>query len=343
MGWFGRKRKQEPTTNDPIAAFWQWWSSASAEIDAAATRRDTDRVVELLGTQVRALHPELVWEMGPYDQSRHQLIVSAGGDPELRPLARRWLRAAPPADEAWTFFDMRQPSPLNMVLELGDVTMTFADVRVHTARTETGLDVVVYHPVFGEVSEEQRVQLMFMALDAALGEKATELWLDRVETSVTDPEGSAPLGELPSIVDAVEAESMPNGEMGWTMLEGDSPDGPILVRCLQRLSPVQALDFDQHVSVVVRFSDVTAEGWPGPRSMEALARFENDLAAAVFGKGQVVAVHTRSGVRVLEFYVDSTTDAAEVLQTAAKRWRQGKVEIEVDLDPGWEAVQAFRI
>ncbi|MDA0638055.1 DUF695 domain-containing protein, partial [Nonomuraea sp. MCN248] len=98
MRLFGRKSDDEGA--DPaerVAGFWQWWQSARPALDAAVAAGERDKQAELLGPAVAAIHPDLVWELAPGTNAAHALVVTAAGDAELRPLAHRWARAAPPA------------------------------------------------------------------------------------------------------------------------------------------------------------------------------------------------------------------------------------------------------
>ena len=53
-------------------------------------------------------------------------------------------------------------------------------------------------------------------------------------------------------------------------------------------------------------------------------------------------VESAAGVRVMHFYVDSTTPAAEQIRAATSGWDQGKVVVTVEDDPAWEGVSRFR-
>lgn len=345
MGLFSR-RKPEPSTavdhGAAIAAFWRWWASSAADIAAAIPAGSLGQYVDVVTSQVHAIHPGLAWEFGAGTSSRHQLTVTAEGDPSLRRTARRWLRAAPPRDATWSFYDMRQPSALDSVLQVGDAELRIGDVRVAATRRGSALDVVLYHPLFAQLPEQAQRQIAYLSLDSALGEEAVELWVGSIDQTPREPSGSCPLGDLPAMLAQVTADAMPNGEMGWTLLRGDGPRGPVLVTCLNRLSPVQAPDHDEHVAVTVPFRDLTADGWPGAESLDALRAFEDHLNSIVHGSGQLVALETSGGVRTLHYYVDSTTPAAGQLKAAIGGWDQGATTISAHPDPAWEAVAIFR-
>ena len=338
---FGRRPNPRVTAR-AIEAFWTWWAAHRDELAESIGDGTIQRWVDGMTSNVHGVDRGLAWEVAPGTSSRHRLTVTAGGDPELRRVARRWLRAAPPADAIWEYGDLRTASGLGHTLEIGGVQVQLEDLNVAASRRGTGLDVQVHHPVFGQLPEQLRAQISFLGLDSALGEEAVELWLGAIEAVPQRPEGARPLAELPALLAEVVAEASPEGEMGWTLLRGNGPKGPVLVSCLNRLSSVQAPDYDEHVAVTVPFSDATAEGWPGPGSLELLQALEDHLSRIVGGSGQVVAVESCAGVRTLHFYVDSTTPAADQLRVAAGGWQQGTVGVRSRPDPSWAAVAAFR-
>jgi hypothetical protein len=104
-----RRRAADPA--DSIAGFWSWWTADGAAACAAAIDdREPTRIVDDMSRHVDSLHPGLAWELAAGQVSTHKLVVTAGGDPLLRPVARRWLLAAPAADETWSYDDHRGPS-----------------------------------------------------------------------------------------------------------------------------------------------------------------------------------------------------------------------------------------
>lgn len=343
MAWFGRKKDGRAGAQDAaIADFWSWWQESSGRVAAAVGDGTVEELADEIGQRVTAIDKGLAWEVGQGVASQHLLTVTAEGDAARRKLARRWLRAAPPADGTWSYSDVRQAGNLGNTLRVGDVELREGDVRFVARRQGTGLDVVLHHPAFADMSKEVRAQVTFLCLDECLGEDGVELWVNGVNHSVEDLPDSQPLVQLRGIVEELADDVAPDGQMGWSVAQGQGPRGPVLVTCLSRLSPVQAPEHDQHVAVTVPYADRTAEGWPGPGSLEALRDLESHLEEAAEGAGQVVAVESAAGVRVMHFYVDSTTPAAEQIRAATSGWDQGKVVVTVEDDPAWEGVSRFR-
>ncbi|MCF4121698.1 DUF695 domain-containing protein [Antribacter sp. KLBMP9083] len=341
------KRKRETSDADVSAGideFWRWWDGAAGELAEAVPAGRLAEHVDAVSERVAAIHPELAWEFGQGIHSEHQLTVTAGGDPPLRRIARRWLRSAPPSDRTWSFYDLRLPGPLDAVLSIGGAEVAFADVLVVAEQRATGLDVTVHHPVFASVPVDARGQIAFLCLDTALGEEATELWIGEIDWSVGDPDGSRSLAELPAMLAVVTQEFARDGKMGWFLAEAWTPHGPMLVRCLNRLSPVQAPDLDQHVAITAEFRAATSAGMPGPDDENDLANLESSLHAVMEeGAGQIVAVQTGGGRRTFHCYVDSTTSGADELKKAARGSAGARVRVRARLDPSWEAVRPFRV
>lgn len=325
-----------------IEAFWTWWADHCDELALAIGDGSIRQWVDGMSSNVGGIDPGLAWEFGPGTTSMHRLTVTAGGDPSLRQVARRWLRGAPAPDATWEYGDLRPASGLSDTLEIGGVELHLDDLNVAATPRGTGLDVLVHHPAFARMPEGLRTQISFLGLDSAVGEEAVELWLGEIATAVDRPEGARPLADLPGLLAEVAAQGAPEGEMGWTLLRGAGPNGPVLVACLNRLSSVQAPDHDQHVAVSVPFSDRTPDGWPGPGSLALLQGLEDHLGAIVGRSGRLLAVESSAGVRTFHFYVDSTTPAADQLRVASAGWQQGTVGVRGEPDPSWQAVAAFR-
>ena len=99
-------------TDAGIEAFWTWWPEAGARISAAiADRKLEEALIAEVTAKVQAIHPKLTWELGPGGTAQHAFCLSSGGDPELRRLTERWLRAAPATDAVWEFHPARRGAP----------------------------------------------------------------------------------------------------------------------------------------------------------------------------------------------------------------------------------------
>ena len=93
MGLFSRGHASSPGAQHD--AFWQWWDESGQRLTTGAlARNDPMSVSDAISSAVETIHPELAWELASGEVSEHVLVVTAGGSPDLRATARRWLLAA---------------------------------------------------------------------------------------------------------------------------------------------------------------------------------------------------------------------------------------------------------
>jgi Family of unknown function (DUF695) len=332
-----------------IAAFWGWWRAQGRDLASGSTTGEasTEQLAAALGPAVEAMHPDLEWETGRGTDSLHVLTVTAASIPELRALARRWRRSAPPADTLWEFSDVRLPVSGDLGdhrLEIGGRTYVIGEASVDARVRGLAVDVSVHHPQFADLDEAQAAVVTYLMLDQVLGEEAVETWLGEITSSPAPALDPVPIGGLRSVIAELRAEHTgPDGQPQFVVLQGTGPTGsPVLVLARIPLRPATAPHLDTYVGVVVPYADRTPEGLPGPGSLEALRSLEDHVAGRLGGSGTVVAVQSHDGFRVLHAYVDGTTPAAEQVRVAVRGWDQGPVQVEERHDPAWSAVGHLR-
>ena len=329
-----------------VSAFWRWWSEGGARRAATAYESgDVRRVVPEITSLVEAVDPGLSWEFVPgRGGSRHRLTVTAAGVPELRGVARRWLAAAPPADETWCFGDLRE-AVSGCAMYFRDRRLGFDEAEVVVDVGLSQADVTVHHPGFAGLSGPDRGIAAYLLLDAMCGEAAVEMWVGRIRANATAPgDDAVTLGELPGILHELEADNEDEwGGRAWQILHGDTPEGPLVAVVRVPLVALSAPEFDRHVALSVPYTDVEECGLPGPSSLPGLRDLEDHLVDRIAGTGECVGAESCGGRRLLHFYVDSTTPADEQLRVAASGWAQGEVALTVTDDPGWRKVQHLRV
>ncbi|HMD11182.1 MAG TPA: hypothetical protein VKG90_02500, partial [Marmoricola sp.] len=202
MGLFSRGHASSPGAQHD--AFWQWWDESGQRLTTGAlARNDPMSVSDAISAAVETIHPELAWELAAGEVSEHVLVVTAGGNPDLRAAARRWLLAAPPADEVWSYADFRPPAidPESIRLSSGQAPdIDFGRVCVSARLSGSRFDTVVFHPVFADLDPHSRSQVAFLALDATLGEHDVELWIGEVTASEISPVDGFGLRALRAVV-----------------------------------------------------------------------------------------------------------------------------------------------
>jgi hypothetical protein len=330
-----------------IDDFWSWWrETGSAELAAEIANREPKRTVAELRRRVAAVHPGLSWETGDGRNRKHELTVTGEGDPELRAVARRWLRAAPADDDTWEFTDARQPAAdlTGSSLQIADRTVDVDPVRVTAHVRGAEADVTVYHPAFADLPEEPRAQAALVLLYWALGEVAVETWIGQLATATVEPLDAFPLAGLRAVVAELARRSVDDeGRPVWALLQGTGPDGlPVIASAQVPLKAITAPELDTYVLVHVPFTDRNEHGLPEPGTLDALRALEDHVMARLEGSGRVVAHQTHDGGRVLHVYVDGGTPAVEQVRAAVGGWAQGRVQVESHADPGWQAVAHLR-
>ena len=321
--------------------FWDWWRhDGAAAVSAALAAHDLEAVLRLTTERIDAVDPRLAWEYGAGHVAAQALVVTAGGDPDVRATARRWLLAAPDPSAEWEYHDMRQANPTGFALQFGEQRLASDDVVVGVAQRGPVLDVAVHHPLFSAMPAEAAAHVGYLLLDNAVGEESVELWLGRVEPVTARPSGAFPLHELPTRIAAVRAEyTGPDGGLVWILLRGD---GPSIVRTRVRLTPVSRPHFDTHVRVRVPYPE-GPDGLPQAGPVDELAALEDHLMARVGTDGEVVAVETCRGIRTVHLYVDGSPPAADLVRSEVSDWSDGKGTVTSRRDSGWSAVQAFSV
>ncbi len=345
MGLFSRGHARTPDAQHD--AFWLWWTESGQRTTTGALARDDPMSVsDALSAAVESIHPELAWELAAGELSGHVLVVTAGGDPDLRAAARRWLLAAPPADETWSYADSRPPAadPEAIRLSSGQAPdIDFARVCVSARLSGTRFDIVVFHPAFPDLDPHSRSQVAFLVLDATLGEHDVELWVGEVTPSEVSPVDGFGLSALRSVVrDHTRAKVDEDGRPSWILMQGETPQGPLLAAAQVPLHPATAPHLGTHVAVLLPYRHCTPEGLPADASLGALRSFEDDLSRSLGSDGQVVAHQTSNGTRVLHVYVDDQSGATHRTRSAARQWPEGKALVQTMDDPGWQSVAHLR-
>ena len=347
MGLF-RRNQPVPSTPDPqITALWQWWTDhgrALAEQSIAGTI-PAEEFSTTMTERVREVG-ELGWELAAGAATEHVLVVTAEGDPELRALARRVVLAAPLPDQTWTYADSRPPHPdLETVVLSADGSPEIDLARVQvSARVNAGrFDVQVHHPVFADLPEESRTQLTFLALDAALGELETELWLGEIVPVEFAPLDGFGLIALRSVVQDLKRTQLdPDGNPRWVLMTGETRDGALQATVRSPLHPLTAPHLDTYVSVTLPYTDRSPDGLPDGASLQALEAFAERLQRELGPSGQLVAHLSNAGLRTFHLYVDSAAGLLPTVKDVARSWSEGKASVHEMHDPGWQAVTHLR-
>ncbi|ACU39846.1 hypothetical protein KCV87_25720 [Actinosynnema pretiosum subsp. pretiosum] len=196
MRWFRRKRPEPPPAPvhlpnpaEAAVAFWERWHALLPRISGALGDGQPQRVEHELCELVASVHPRLEFAIQRGRRAVYALVLSSREDPVVRPYTDAWRAAAPHEDMIWEYHDSVPPVPDTdeVTVNIGEHRLPLADIRLLTEPTDDGVvDVVVHHPVFADLGEDDRMRVAFLALDAALGERVAAGVVGRVELSLTD-------------------------------------------------------------------------------------------------------------------------------------------------------------
>jgi hypothetical protein len=299
---------------------------------------------EEIARRLQLIHPDLLWEIGQNDDGP-VLTVTGGGDPELRGVTERWLRAAPPVSgrKGWRYYAARQPdhSMLSMGLKVGEDEFDLSYVRVGM-RADTGrarVHVSVYHPDFLFVPEESQAQVAYHVLHWALGEDDVARWIGDVQIATEEPVDALQPAMLPAVVEQI---AEPFAEPAWLNGEGRTPLGhPSQLRIR---FPIHRQDYplcDLHVEVSVPYGQANPDRLPVGSSASALRDFEKKLGG--FRDRAVLAIRiTGDGHRSFHLYVDPDSGVVAELDQLAAGWPEGKAKVTSEPDPGWKNLRPYQ-
>lgn len=331
-------RTKKAPEADTIAEFWQWWSTVRDDVAAAISSGAVDRFTSGFTKHVEAINTDLQWELSKGASSAHALVVTSAGDATLRATAARWLAAAPPADETWSYQAIRtaDPSVFESTMVINDQKVELAQIRyaITVDQESHQVDVTCYHPAFANLPDDVQSQITFLTLDWTLGEDNVEIWVSDISWTAAAPANPKTPQDLRNAVAAVATDD------NWVILQGQKRDGtPILATAASPLRSARWPRFDMHVPIAVPYQRCNEGQLPVAESLEALRAFEDELAAAIGSNGTLVAHETSGRVRTLHFYVDSQTNASAELESNLPHWREGRATLKPQLDPGFENVR----
>jgi hypothetical protein len=332
-----------PSLPDAIAAFWKFWPTVSKTIaDAVVSGGMSGEVIEAVNQHVHAIDKSLDWELGPGRKSQHHICVSGKGDPVLRVIAERWLRAAPAPDETWEYYASRQPhgNP-GLVLEIGGHRIELDDLvcSIEEDDSEEVLDLVVHHAVFGSITEKNlKSQIMFIGLDTLLGEDDVERWIGSLETADSAPPNAVPFAELKARIATFAPKC--TGEK-WSVLKGEKDGRPIFVSKNSALKRIDHLLLDMHVEIRITLRTPADTGLTTSEEAEVLNAMEDRLFAALGDDAVYVGRETHAGHRTMHLHVMESGPAAAKINTWRQQSNQYAIEVSVRPDTRWDVLNRW--
>jgi hypothetical protein len=155
----------------------------------------------------------------------HSFTLTGEGVLHRQLLAMFWRSQAPELS-GWTFYYARQPGSIQGVrMDIADKIFDPIEIWItaNPNHESEKVDLVVWHPLFGEMQEKDRYTVLFLFLDEVLGEFGTQHWIGEIKLNDQKLADAIPLHELNLFLKKVETETgwkkFPPGEswMGYQM------------------------------------------------------------------------------------------------------------------------------
>jgi hypothetical protein len=334
-------RERMALPDEAIRTFWTAWARERPRVGAALESRELAALVEPITRLVKAIDPQLVWELGPGARARHVLCVSANGDIVRRRITRRWRELGPADDDTFEYRDARGGMGLSMASQLrfGDHDIPCGDfvfaISLELRRSRVHLGV--WHPAFAQMDKAARASLAFVMLDALLGEDDVERWIGRVDVLEAATNGAV---DLDAVLTAV-ADARAVRETG-AVLEGRGDGGaPLIATVDLGIKRVDHVELDTHLQVSIAFGSARGpSAMPDAEIAAGLNAAEDALVSVLEREGLFIGRETAAGERVLHLHVRHTIQ----LEADVRAWAKGvrwKTTPRFASDPKWTVLERW--
>ena len=158
----------------PVAAFWKWFKTFRREVENAYAAGDTSWLDSEFTKRVRAIEPNLNWEIGPYFDPEFTLVIS----PSIREnieLAKGVIRAAPQIP-SWHFLAAKPPKRMTrLVMTLPfrpDVEICGDEWAYRLTSYNNGefFDIEVFSDAPSSMLQDDLIVLTHCLIEALVGE-----------------------------------------------------------------------------------------------------------------------------------------------------------------------------
>ena len=170
-----------------VPVFWQWFETQADRFYKIIDDGQCASLADEVGQFVDQTLPGLSWVFGPGENGGHSFTISGEGIIAKQVLAAYWLAHAPEI-RGWDFYSARQPTSADQLQTLAigigpGESIDAASFQIATTPDEEAeqFDIVAWHPMLEQVAEDDRLTILFLLLDEALGEFGTEQWLGSIE------------------------------------------------------------------------------------------------------------------------------------------------------------------
>jgi hypothetical protein len=328
---------------DGIEEFWAWWPEGRSALERSARSGPDEALTAVINARVRAIDPDLEWEIGAVTDAKLAFTLSPRGHPGRRLLTERWRRTAP-NDATWEFHAARRRAEHvgGTKLRIGGHEIAFDALTFGVTEDETRekLNVVIEHPAFAAIDDRDlRLRIGFIGLDQALGEDDVERWIGAIALEGEAAE-RVKLGALHERVQKFAKKA--TGDK-WVILRGIVDGKPMFASVNAAVKRIDHLLFDMHVALTLTLARPTPDGLLVRDEGEALVRMEDELSEMLRGHAVEIGRETGHGKRTYHWHVMESGPSAALFA----RWKASHanyaMNLEVRPDPMWEILDRFAV
>lgn len=198
-----------PSNKSKEEQFWDWFVSRST--DYLELTKDRDELFDELEDKLGKVHDNIVFVFsGERINGTREFIISADGIKEVFPSVIKLVDAAPQIPN-FEIIAFRQPStqPVNEIgIRMGDFDLHGSDMFFRYADDDRKLGVELNVRDLEEGNTDQ-IQMIFILLDAILGEYDVEMYIGWIDIKVLNEDEVGillPIEELPKVLAAKKLE-----------------------------------------------------------------------------------------------------------------------------------------
>ena len=320
--------------DEPIAAFWTWWETGRAKLEAAIDSGEPSEIPEIITGLVHDIHPDLEWQLAPGPSAARSFALSSGGDPSLRLITAQWAALAPENDDDWEYHPARVPT-VPVAFEMDGVAINPDLATLTTVEEELveQLEVILYVPGFERLEPEGQMRVALYLLDAVLGEDDVERWIGFIDTVNEAPAEGRPLAVLPDLVAAFASTA--TGE-GWDVVEEQERNAfPAISTINRALKRLDHLEHTLHLEMVIEMNQWTDLGLPTEDEAKDLNLLEDDLGHTLGGQAVFAARETEECIRRLHYFIRPYEAVEETIDQWAELIESHTIEPVLSYDPDW--------
>lgn len=209
---FSKKTPGTPalTLKTRVSEFWDWYSENAEKFYSIVEAKKCGDLQDEVIAAVNRWLPGMAWVFGPGENNEgHSFTLSGEGVLVKQFVAEYWLSCAPKLT-GWTFHAARPPceSVKGFKLELdGSHSFDTKELWLFPSVNEDNqkIDLTVWHPLFGSISDNSKWTALFLLLDDVLGEHGTQNWIGEIKFASDSLKESMPIWELREFVQTIES------------------------------------------------------------------------------------------------------------------------------------------